>query len=161
MTAIHALPADAQEIISDQGWDNDTIILHLLAVMERHGLPDDKIGPAFREFADEENAEAAALDPDPRYVTGDPENAVIECRFTPQAWVRDQAMEVDPEGATTWFMTMHEVEDLCGASSLDDLEDDTHDTDALRGSIHAPQWVKDWSGPFYVSVDTVGEEEPA
>jgi hypothetical protein len=62
--------------------------------------------------------------------------------FTPQAWVNDYSIQVDPEGPTEW-----EVED----EHLG-LQPDTYESDELRDHPNAPAWVRDWSGPFYISV---------
>jgi hypothetical protein len=62
--------------------------------------------------------------------------------FHPQAWINDYAIDVDAEGETTWM-----VDDSALA-----LTADSYESDELRFADNAPQWVKDWSGPFYVSV---------
>jgi hypothetical protein len=62
--------------------------------------------------------------------------------FHPQAWVNDYAIEVDPEGDTAF-----EVGDV-----PDSVEDDSYESDNLRDHENAPQWVKDWSGPFYIEI---------
>jgi len=59
--------------------------------------------------------------------------------FRPQAWQNDYAIEVDPEGPTTWQVPDKEVKNIKPHS----LE-----SDALREHKNAPQWVKDWGGPF-------------
>lgn len=62
--------------------------------------------------------------------------------FHPQAWINDYAVEVDAEGETEWE---------CGDVPAD-MRDDDYDSDDLRFHENAPQWVKDWSGPFYVEI---------
>lgn len=64
----------------------------------------------------------------------------IRCTFVPQAWQDDYAIPVDPEGDTSWDMT---VETLPRRYSLAN--------DALREDVRAPQWVQDWVGPFEVT----------
>lgn len=64
--------------------------------------------------------------------------------FRPQAWVRDNAIDVDPQGPTTWI---DEVPD--------GIESHSYESDELRLSEHAPQWVRDWSGPFEVEIGKV------
>lgn len=74
----------------------------------------------------------------------------IIARFHPQAWVNDYAVPVDPEGEVEFDVT-----DAILAMNRDKalaLEDDTYDTDDLQYSAHAPEWIKEWSGPFYVEV---------
>lgn len=62
--------------------------------------------------------------------------------FHPQAWVNDYAIAVDPEGPTEF-----EVGIIFGG-----IGDDTYESDELRFHENAPQWVKDWAGPFYIEV---------
>ena len=69
--------------------------------------------------------------------------------FVPQQWVNDLAIRVDPKGEDSWDVT--EIIEAMGAEALL-LEDDQYETDDLRDAPNAPQWVKDWEGPFYVQV---------
>lgn len=66
--------------------------------------------------------------------------------FTPQAWVNDYAIAVDPEGPTEW-----DVGDV-----PDDMQDGSYESDELRLHPNAPQWARDWSGPFYIEIDREG-----
>lgn len=75
---------------------------------------------------------------------------MIECTFIPQVWVKDSAMEVDPEGPVTWLMQMSEVTALTGVTDMSKMDDDPFARDELRWAKGAPQWVKDWAGPFEV-----------
>lgn len=70
---------------------------------------------------------------------------VVKLRFHPQAWVNDYAMEVDPEGETDWEIDIREV---CWPIP----EDDSYESDELRLADAAPEWVRDWSGPFWVEI---------
>ena len=74
----------------------------------------------------------------------------IIATFHPQAWVRNYGVGVDPEGPTTWDVT----EDIIAMSRgvALSLEDDSYSTDDLRVLKSAPKWIREWSGPFYVSV---------
>jgi len=63
-------------------------------------------------------------------------------RFHPQAWVNDYAITVDPEGEVEW-----EVGEEAAS-----LTDDSYESDDLRFHPNAPDWVKDWSGPFYIEI---------
>lgn len=75
--------------------------------------------------------------------------------FVPQRWVRDYAVNVDPEGPTTW-----DASDIFYAAPPDQQElffESGYESDSLRDSVNAPQWVKDWDGPFYIYVDPVFE----
>jgi hypothetical protein len=68
----------------------------------------------------------------------------LQCRFHPQAWVRDYAMDVDPEGPTDWSVPWTEGKPV---PSNDDYE-----SDDLRFEGNAPEWVRNWGGPFYVEI---------
>ncbi|WP_262267265.1 MULTISPECIES: hypothetical protein [Microvirga] len=74
----------------------------------------------------------------------------VTAEFTPQAWVGDYAMAVDPEGDTVWDITAEIV--AMGRQKAMELEDDQHNTDDLRYTQNAPKWVQDWGGPFRVEV---------
>lgn len=79
--------------------------------------------------------------------------------FHPQAWQNDYAVPVDAEGPTTWDVTPEYLTGLLGTGTpnnwklADVLEPDTYASDDLRFDPAAPQWVKDWGGPFYVEVE--------
>ena len=72
--------------------------------------------------------------------------------FHPQTWQNDYAINADPEGEVTFDVT-----DIVLAMSEDKalaIKDDDYDSDDL---IHyngqSPQWMQDWSGPFWVEVE--------
>lgn len=74
--------------------------------------------------------------------------------FHPQAWQNDYAISVDPEGETEWEVEEDEVEAVMaeyGVSRERVLESDQYPSDDFRFSRNAPQWVRDWEGPFYVA----------
>lgn len=75
----------------------------------------------------------------------------IMAEFVPQAWLNDHAIAVDPSGDTMFDVT-EEILKLGREVALQ-LRDDTDATDFLRQSPNAPQWAKDWSGPFLVNVE--------
>lgn len=68
----------------------------------------------------------------------------ITVEFVPQAWINDYAYNVDPEGPTTWEVP---VKKLIG------IRPDSYESDELREMRSAPKWVREWSGPFYVTWD--------
>lgn len=74
----------------------------------------------------------------------------ITVEFVPQAWINDYAVNVDPEGPTTWEVPVEMVRDV---------EPDQYESDDLRFHENAPEWVKEWSGPFYVTWDQDKAEE--
>lgn len=77
--------------------------------------------------------------------------------FTPQAWMRDYAVEVDAEGPTTWDATdaVNGLSEDYRATLLAEIEAedralDAHD--ALKDDPNAPEWVRDWRGPFDIHI---------
>lgn len=72
--------------------------------------------------------------------------------FSPQAWQRDQAIPVDPEGDTEWDATDFIVSAL-GAEDDHEWAERTISRgqdydDILRQDPSAPEWIRDWRGPF-------------
>jgi hypothetical protein len=74
----------------------------------------------------------------------------ITATFIPQAWINDYAVVVDPVGDTQFDVT--ECVIALGKTRALALQDDQHDSDTLREAPSAPQWIKDWSGPFAIAV---------
>jgi hypothetical protein len=86
--------------------------------------------------------------------------------FTPQAWIRDWAVEIDPEGDTEWIVTPAFLARLVGwhmrrygmdfDSALARCTGQSNDSsDGLRDDPAAPAWIREHRGPFYC------EAEPA
>lgn len=63
-------------------------------------------------------------------------------RFHPQAWINDYAIDVDPEGPTDWK-----------AAVPYGMQSNTCESDSLARDENAPQWVQEWSGPFWIEID--------
>lgn len=81
--------------------------------------------------------------------------------FTPQAWLRDVAIEVDPEGDPEWDATRFIEENrlqanLFGADwrdrNLVDQGPVIDCDDVLARDPDAPDWVMGWRGPFCIAV---------
>lgn len=92
--------------------------------------------------------------------------------FTPEAWVRDNAIEVDPEGETEWDCTAFVVSGTVGSGDrketiveylneldardrVDDLDDwrgVIDNDDVLKRDPAAPEWIREWRGPFTIRV---------
>lgn len=75
--------------------------------------------------------------------------------FSAEAWVNDQAIEVDPEGPTEWDCTTAVFEHLAyfQALGLDSVVDGLVDNDdVLKGDPAAPEWIQEWRGPFTITV---------
>lgn len=75
----------------------------------------------------------------------------VIAKFQPQAWVNDYAYPVDPAGDPEWDVTDEIV--AMGREKALALKDDTYESDYLRYSRHAPKWVQEWSGPFYIEIE--------
>lgn len=75
----------------------------------------------------------------------------ITLTFHPQAWVNDYAMDVDPQGETSWNPSPVHVEKMrrLGPAAF---EASTYESDEWRHDEAAPEWVRDWTGPFWVDV---------
>lgn len=69
-------------------------------------------------------------------------------RFVPQAWVSDNAIDVDPEGPTEFIVPRT---DAAG------LRSGTTESDELRDHACAPDWIRRWPGPFSVEIEIDGE----
>lgn len=72
----------------------------------------------------------------------------IMADFTPQASVLDNCIDVDPLGETKFDVTFEVL--LMGEEAAGDLQD--HDADHLTDAIAAPDWIREWPGPFSVHV---------
>jgi hypothetical protein len=81
-------------------------------------------------------------------------------RFTPEAWVRNQATELDPSGPQEWDCTTYALahldylaavagrqrESLAGDEGV--LDND----DVFKADPDAPEWIRAWAGPFTIRV---------
>lgn len=72
----------------------------------------------------------------------------IMADFTPEAWVNDHAMEVDVEFRKEIDVTYEML--LIGKDAAEEI--DSSDCDHLLEAIRSPQRIKDWDGPFTISV---------
>ena len=68
------------------------------------------------------------------------ERARFRADFRPEAWIRDQAVAVDPEGETAWEVTPAA------------LRVRARDQDHVRDDPAAPDWIRTWSGPFTIEI---------
>jgi hypothetical protein len=83
-------------------------------------------------------------------------------RFTPEAWIRDQATEVDAAGPQEWDCTtlaLAHLDYLATVAarrheSLDDGEGVLDNDDVFKDDPDAPEWVRSWTGPFAIHVRT-------
>lgn len=77
----------------------------------------------------------------------------IRATFHPQAWVNDYALDADPEGAVSWEVTPAYLAELFEKLGEEVLESNTYESDDLRYDPAAPEWVRNWGGPFWVELD--------
>lgn len=82
----------------------------------------------------------------------------ITLTFYPQAWVNDCAMDVDPEGPTSWTPSAEHLERMARLGSRA-FEASTYESDEWRHDPAAPEWVREWRGPFWIDFQTVDGEE--
>lgn len=85
-------------------------------------------------------------------------------RFSAQVWINDNAMEVDAQGPTTWDCTKavseradyfkHLAAGEPGGWQGEVLDND----DVLKSDPEAPEWVREWSGPFSIWVSLSSPE---
>jgi hypothetical protein len=67
---------------------------------------------------------------------------ILKVRFHPQAWVNDYAIYVDTEGETDFSVDWEGVVP----------NDDTYESDNLRDYPEVPEWMREWSGPFWCEI---------
>lgn len=76
--------------------------------------------------------------------------------FWPQAWQNDNAVDVDPEGETSWEVSsswLEEAHQRLGPDVVFDRQ--SQQTDFLRDDPAAPEWVREWRGPFWVEAEEI------
>ncbi len=80
----------------------------------------------------------------------------ITARFHPQVWEdfhdpKTGKIDAEPQGPIEWDVT----DDLMfwGKKRLLALRDDTFASDNLKFLPDAPEWIKRWTGPFWVEVE--------
>ncbi|WIW89606.1 hypothetical protein K3M67_06510 [Sphingobium sp. V4] len=74
----------------------------------------------------------------------------VTLRFRPQAWIRDNAFDVDPEQPDTWDIPVAIL--LNRFPTEDDWHEDYGARDDMRFEGRAPRWIREWSGPFEVEL---------
>jgi hypothetical protein len=71
----------------------------------------------------------------------------VQVRFRPQAWIREYAVDVDPEGwPNVWFIEVDSE-----APALKAVEDGL-DLDFLKFDPFAPAWITKHQGPFEIEI---------
>lgn len=98
----------------------------------------DRAGLTIEEADHRRPIEEVLAEADARY------GRTVEVIFAPQEWLDDLAMPAKPLGRTAWKVA---------PSRIKDLRMGTHESDALRECDNAPEWCRDWSGPFEITWD--------
>ena len=65
---------------------------------------------------------------------------------------------VPPLGETDWDATEW-VDGLCENERNEAFKPDTFSSDRLSADPNAPEWIREWAGPFYIALDEVTDEE--
>lgn len=76
--------------------------------------------------------------------------------FEPQAWINDYAVAVDAEGETAWDCTdyLRQEEGLEAEVRAAIAEEGywLDQDDVFAADPAAPAWVRDWHGPFTITI---------
>lgn len=83
-----------------------------------------------------------------------------QAHFQPQAWQRDYAIDVDAEGEQTWDCSAYAAENqmylnelLLKRHLLNEVDVEVTDNDdVFQDDPAAPEWVRNWSGPFHLTL---------
>jgi hypothetical protein len=103
----------------------------------------------------------------------DPDQASARyiARFQAEAWVRDQAIPVDAQGPTEWDCTgfvdearlayLTRLADRQGENLEDPVNGVLDSDDLFKDDPGAPEWVREWRGPFTIRMIAAPEEHAA
>lgn len=72
-------------------------------------------------------------------------------KFTAQAWIGDYAQEIEPHGPDAWDCSAYMLA-LTPEQHEAALIPDDYGSDNVRDDPAAPEWVRQWAGPFYITV---------
>lgn len=75
-----------------------------------------------------------------------------KAKFIPQAWINGYAVEVDALAENTWEITSAAANEAIGMAR------NSLDWDYLREDDRAPEWVREYPGPFEVELITPAGE---
>ncbi|MCR5942623.1 hypothetical protein FG152_17590 [Ochrobactrum sp. XJ1] len=75
----------------------------------------------------------------------------VTLTFVPQIWHGDQAIEVDVSEPTEWTVSLSLLLERFPTDADWDAKAEIRDD--LRDEGDAPQWIRDWLGPFEVRLD--------
>lgn len=80
----------------------------------------------------------------------------IMAQFRPQTLVGDGCYDADPLGSDQIDVT-YELK-LMGEQAVRTMEDSDDEAEALKDAVRAPEWVREWYGPFGVAVRDAAAE---
>jgi hypothetical protein len=84
-----------------------------------------------------------------------PARSTVRVRFEPRAWESEAAIPVNAEGEQEWLVDIHT------ATAIPDALERGGDLDWIREDDHyTPTWIKDWTGPFDLSVVAIYDHQP-
>jgi len=94
---------------------------------------------------------------------GEGQDGVYAAIVTPQAWVNDHAVAVDPPCLGDGVIAPCEWDCSADVNTDQRVLDETQHTlrDQLARSAAAPAWMQNWPGPFDVRIKTVREPRRA
>ena len=123
------------------GWESVERYFGELIEGEYYSIQETEVIPAAKELAVFEDSDHIAY-------------------FHPQAWQNDNAVDVDAEGPRRWVVSKLHLDKIRSDFSdrIAELYDSSDVSDEVKRDPAAPQWVREWSGPFYVDVTTVEED---
>jgi hypothetical protein len=75
----------------------------------------------------------------------------VSLSFVAQEWDEGYLIDVDPHGPLTW--TVHKSEFLALFPDAESFASKHQDRDSLRLHDNAPEWVREWTGPFEVELE--------
>jgi hypothetical protein len=102
-----------------------------------------QVGQEISHSAEKEILDSEALEtPSPPYVTA---------KFRPQRWIDEMALTVEPDGKQTFNVPLSDA--LTADGEL--VDDYSRGSDALKRHDNAPLWVRNWDGPYAVTIEEV------
>lgn len=83
----------------------------------------------------------------------------VEAHFSPQWWIGDHAMDVDPLGPQTWDATEAFYDPTLDEGYRTELAAEIMERgvaldhmDWFQDAPGAPEWVRSWQGPFSLTL---------
>lgn len=70
---------------------------------------------------------------------------MMRAHFQGEAWVNDNAIPCDPEGPADWTVSSDLATRVVVRNGIDN-------DDVLKDDPAAPEWVREWQGPFTITV---------